>query len=211
MSEIFFFINGQLFTLLLFVLGKFILIWIEREKREIPKIKYLRILPLDCDVPNETLRRLKEKLKEDILLKDVQIFVDVYEDCLYHRFFKKQENHFFRKISKKEIEGLKGKGNKECWKYEELIESLGEMNENEEFAILAITTIPIYSKEKGNWIDKGTYDEFIKKEKVFRKKIRIALIPYQNETIEKKFEEFVRTCKHEIAHLYGISNYKVVC
>lgn len=107
----------------------------------------------------------------------------------------------------------------DCWRYKEIIKELMEMTKNEEFGVLAITTLPISSKDHTG-INAGSCDKIkMDEEKLLNRikswiresNIRIAIIPYEKQIIKKEPDSIVDSAEHQMAHLMGLDNYNFVC
>ena len=92
------------------------------------------------------------------------------------------------------------------------------MNKNEEIGVVALTTIPIYSKEF-SWTNSSDHEKInLKETKIFKKlknwifkqETRICLFSYDKKTFKKE-GSMLRVVEHQIAHLLGMDNYNFFC
>lgn len=195
-----------------------LIVSIEKAKKKAPSPKNVRILPLDCYVSEDILKKLKKDIGKDPLFKEANIFVDdVYDPCFYHNF-SGEEGGPVQRSKCKDIENFsKKRGKTDYWELYKLTEELKDINDNEDIFVLAITTLPIeYDGEK--FIGKGVggvedeFPELAKKEtEILGSKAKIALVAYEKKYINENPGEVTDNAKHQLAHLLGISNYGFIC
>ena len=195
----------------------------EKVKFRSRDIKFVRILAMDSAVPKLVVNESSKKLWRNNLFSRINIFSDYPKNKSVIENLEEYYPDILVKKAVSEVEGYKKNSSERilsCLDYRVLLKRIEELNENQDIALILLTTLPVYDKkEKICWINSGSFEKVNCSKGIFGKisfwlnglKSNIVIIPYQKHVFSTEKEAILEVIEHELAHLLGIRNYKFVC